>query len=136
MAIVIDCSAAVQMAFATPLGDALARKAAQTEALVAPHIFVEEMTCTIWKYIRSGRISFESGVEMLKGQLSQLDHVMDTRPLAPEVLALSTRTGHSPYDLFYFVLAKRMAAPLMTLDWRLAKLCEENGVVCITGDGR
>ena len=48
-------------------------------------------------------------------------------------LCPSSRLGHSAYDVFYFVLARRNAATLCTLDQRLQQLCLKNGVNCFYG---
>ena len=51
--------------------------------------------------------------------------------LQEEVLSESIRLDHSSYDMFYFVLARRFGATLFTLDRKLIRLCEEQGVQCV-----
>ena len=50
---------------------------------------------------------------------------------ATEVFGEACRLGHSVYDVFYFVLARRLGATLFTEDRRLIELCEQNGVDCV-----
>ena len=40
----------------------------------------------------------------------------------------------SVYDMLYFVLARRNAATLFTLDRKLQQLCLDNGVDCVLTD--
>ena len=48
------------------------------------------------------------------------------------MLSEAIRVDHSLYDMLYFVLARRTSSTLLTCDRRLAKLCEQNGVDCVT----
>ena len=41
---------------------------------------------------------------------------------------------HPVYDMLYFVLARRNAATLFTLDRKLQQLCLDNGVDCVLTD--
>lgn len=60
-----------------------------------------------------------------------LDEFYPLEPLQQEALSEGFRLQHSTHDMFYFVLARRMAATLMTADRRLMELCTCNGVDCI-----
>ena len=60
-----------------------------------------------------------------------MDEIIPIRSLMREVVSESVRLGHPVYDIFYFVLARRLGATLFTLDKRLIKLCEQEGVDCI-----
>ncbi len=55
----------------------------------------------------------------------------DDASLWTEALTESLRLDHSSYDLFYLVLARREGATLFTLDRKLQKLCDKNGVNAI-----
>ena len=44
------------------------------------------------------------------------------------------RLRHPVYDMLYFVLARRNAATLFTLDRKLQQLCLDNGVDCVLTD--
>ena len=46
----------------------------------------------------------------------------------------AVRLNHPVYDMLYFVLARRNAATLFTLDRKLQQLCLDNGVDCVLTD--
>lgn len=60
--------------------------------------------------------------------LDLVDETVELGLLYREALAESLRLGHSVYDMFYFVLARREDATLVTCDRRLDALCEQEGV--------
>ena len=63
--------------------------------------------------------------------IALIDEFYPIEDLQAEALRESIRLNHSTYDLFYFVLARRTGGILFTLDRKLMKLCQENGVNCI-----
>ena len=131
--IVLDCSAAMQIALKTPEGLALRERALGSRKIIAPRIFVEEITNAVWKYVQAGKLDLENGKKLIDSQIDHIDYLVDTRTMTSEVLAESVRLRHSSYGIFYFVLARRNDATLFTLDRTLAGLCKENGVSCVCG---
>ena len=73
----------------------------------------------------------ELAMSKLEESLALVDEVIPTRSLMREVVSESVRLGHPVYDIFYFVLARRLGATLFTLDKRLVKLCKQEGVDCV-----
>ena len=47
-----------------------------------------------------------------------------------ESLFEAIKLGHPVYDMLYFTLARRSGAIMLTMDQRLTKLCNENGIDC------
>ena len=68
---------------------------------------------------------------LLSAGMSLVDEFYPLAELQVEALNEAIRLGHSTYDMFYFVLARRTGATLFTLDRKLAKLCELHGVNCV-----
>lgn len=68
---------------------------------------------------------------MLEGALGLVSEFVPMSELAIEAQSEGRRLAHSPYDMFYFVLARRNACPLLTLDRRLNELCMTNMLGCV-----
>ncbi|MEG0302375.1 type II toxin-antitoxin system VapC family toxin [Gordonibacter sp.] len=132
--IVLDCDAAVNIALETTQGNALRALMVEGEKAVAPSLLHAELTHAFKKYVQAGVLSAQEAVlRMRKAQLL-VDEYCDDAANCAEVIAESIRLNHSTYDVFYFVLARREAATLFTLDRKLQKLCLDNGVNCVLVD--
>ena len=129
--IVLDCCAALAIAKDTEEGRALAGLRLVEEHVVAPSVLEAELCNALWKEIRGKTLGKELAMDKLEESLGLVDEIIPIRSLMREVVSESVRLGHPVYDIFYFVLARRLGATLFTLDKRLIKLCEQEGVDCI-----
>jgi predicted nucleic acid-binding protein len=129
--IVLDCSAAVGIVRGTPEGKALQSLMLSDEAVACPQLYFAELNHAFAKYYKAGIYS-EDQVKKYVVQAAQLvDEFVDMSENYVESLSEGLRLNHSTYDMFYFTLARRNAATLLTLDQKLVKLCKANGVACV-----
>ena len=126
--IVLDCSAAVEIARDSAEGRALAGLMHEHETIVAPSLLLVEASNVAFKYFRAGLLDRAGALALLEDSLALVDGFADMAVLAREALGESMRLGHPAYDLFYLVLARRLGATLFTLNKGLLSLCEECGV--------
>lgn len=129
--IVLDCNAAVEIARGTPDGEALSMLMLDGERAIAPKLFTYELANVISKYVRGGYFTAEAASVVTDRANALVDEFCEDEDMWKEVVAESIRLGHAAYDLYYFVLARRNAATLFTLDKKLQKLCLVNGVNCV-----
>ena len=129
--IVCDASALVQMALMTPVGAKLVQSIDFGDRLAAPDLLAFEVTNAFWKYVRAGLCTSDEARQLLARALNVVDVYFHAGELYEEVLSESVRCEHATYDIFYLVLARRLAAPLATCDKRLAALAREAGLVVI-----
>lgn len=129
--IVLDCCAALAIAKDTEEGRALLGLRLVEEHVVAPSIFEAELCNALWKEIRCKTLGKGLAMDKLEESLDLVDEMVPVRGLMREVLSESARLDHPVYDIFYFVLARRLGATLFTLDKRLVRLCEQEGVDCV-----
>jgi len=129
--IVMDCSAAIEIVRKTKLGTDFMALMGTREEVLAPKLFVCEVTNVIFKYVKAGMLSREKAPAYQHEALDIVDRYVDDFELQREVLRESIHLNHSAYDMFYFVLARRNNATLFTADKWLAKLCAEQGVSCV-----
>ena len=133
MKAVLDCSAAVEMARHTEKGETLRTVLAMdgSSCVMAPNLIYAEVGSAMAKYVRA-RLTDEAEARAIIGDaLELIDETIDIEGLYEEAFTEGIRLNHSIYDMFYFVLARRNAATLLTLDKRLNALCEREGVGCI-----
>lgn len=82
----------------------------------------------VGKYVRAGYLDEENAKKTLVYMLQIIDEYTDACELVIEALHEGLRLKHSIYDMFYFILARRNGAVLLTSDERMRMLCIENGV--------
>ena len=129
--IVLDASAAVAIALGTEDGLAMRALMLDGEPSRAPSLLVPEVTNALWKYVQAEKLEAGQATELARLANELVDEFADMQELQVEVLREAVRLQHPAYDMFYFVLARRLGATLFTLDRKLMRLCEENGVGCV-----
>ena len=126
--IVLDANAAVAMALGSDLGEALTAQLLAGETVQAPTLLYSEVAHTLAKYVRAGVLSKEEAAERGRDAVGLVDEFCDDGQLWTEAMGESLRLGHSSYDLFYLVLARRTGATLFTLDKKLQELALDAGI--------
>ena len=130
--IVVDTSALIEIARQTEIGMALQWFIQTDEALISCELLRAELGSVCRKIMRIENTRLDQALEYYRRSISLVDEFYPMDDLAEEALRESIRLDHSTYDLFYFVLARRMGATLFTLDRTLMRLCERNGVQCVS----
>ncbi len=100
------------------------------EGAVAPGIFTWEVANVLSIAIRRKRLSYQDAEDILE-DLADLDIVCEATEagrVRAEVFGLSQRHALSVYDAGYLELARRLNAPLATLDRQLARAGRAEGV--------
>ncbi len=126
--IVLDCSAAMEIAKETPKGNALVMLMLDGEPVVAPSLFFNEASNAAWKQFAFGDTPRSRCMDLLAMMVSLVDELVPPEGYYEEAFTEACRYGHSAYDFFYLLLAKRNNATLFTVDKKLAQLCEKMGV--------
>ena len=128
MIVVIDASAAVDLVVNAPARSAEARLLSDAKWVLAPTLFVSEVTNVFWKYHRFRNLEREKAEAGLSLALDLPDSLSDDLDLHSEAFAVSCLARHSVYDMMYLVLARRNNAVLFTRDRRLRELAGEHDV--------
>jgi predicted nucleic acid-binding protein len=114
--IIVDANVAIKWTIVQPLRERA--RALLSQTLVAPGMFVAEVTSAVWQYARAGQISNQQasqGVSLIIAQIATFENDAD---LAGDALAIGLELGYAPYDCFYLVSAVRRGAPFVTVDRR------------------
>jgi predicted nucleic acid-binding protein len=124
--IVVDAS--VVIAALLPEAETVAARALLAdETCVAPDLLVNECVNALWRNVKGGHLLEHEGHEAIAVLMSAGIVLEPSLGLAERALALSLTLDHPAYDCFYLALAERRAAPMVTLDAKLARKASGNG---------
>ena len=126
--IILDCSAAVEMARRTLEGEALRSLICTGEEIVASEMFIAEVRNSFWKYVKAGLLSREAAEAYIDECIKMVDKFVPLEDNADEAFAEAVRQNHSVYDMFYLTLVRRTSGTLFSLDKKLVSLCEDMGL--------
>jgi predicted nucleic acid-binding protein len=126
--IVLDASVALK--FLLPEADsAMALRLLQSPAaLVAPDILPLELAAAIAKYHRRRLITLDEARAAAIAAGRIVTDLHSSRPLLAPAFELSLLIGHGVHDCLYLILARRLAAPLITADRRMRGKAERAGL--------
>ena len=126
--IVLDCSAAVEIARGTLIGKSLSNLLSDADLVMAPDLLYAELASACRKYSLAGFCSAHEAADVARACADLVDFFAPAREFYIEAIAESVRLSHSSYDFFYLLLAKRNSALLLTRDAALGRLCDQEGV--------
>lgn len=126
--IVLDACAALGIVRQTEEGKALFALVTPEESIASTTLIRAELVSALWQHVRAGNYTVAEAKLLLGRALALITDMHDTEENCVEALTEAVRLGHSPYDMFYLTLARRLGATLFTLDKKLSNLCEEQGV--------
>lgn len=129
--IVLDASAALEIAKQTDRGCAFQGLIKPEEEIVAPVLFAIEVTNAAWKHVHAGLLGADAARHLMEDALAIPDRFVNIEDLLPEAYAEAVALDHSSYDTLYLVLARRNAATLFTCDKKLQECCITRNVDCV-----
>ena len=128
MMVVLDTSAAVDLILHPAERDVESRVLAEAQWVLAPTLYISEVTNVFWKYCNFQQMSMDQAEAGMALALDLPDTFSEDRELCVEAFSMACRTQHSVYDMLYLVLARRNNALLLTRDRMLKQLAAEHDV--------
>jgi predicted nucleic acid-binding protein len=125
MIAILDVSAAIEIVLKKEKKDLFNKTFKEASWVLAPDLFVSEISNVLWKYYKAKIISHEECIEYVEDGIDMIDDFIDGRELWKEALSEGIKNNHSVYDMYYAVLARRNDAVLITNDGQLAKISKE-----------
>jgi predicted nucleic acid-binding protein len=122
MIVVLDASAAIEIVFQRKSGNKLGKYIGKADWVIAPTLFISEVTNTVWKYHKFADLSFKNCENSLEQIMAIPDDFIGEKDLFLEAFKLSCSSNHSVYDMLYLVLARRNSGTLLTMDNKLKKI--------------
>ena len=128
MMAVVDASGIMQILLKTDKMERFNAILQEASLVLAPDLYVTELTNVFWKYCASGILSEEICLSSIEDGLNYVDRFFEAGDMWREAFAESIRNRHSVYDMLYLVLARRSNAVLVTNDTDLAKICRRQRI--------
>jgi len=128
MIAVIETSAAVAVALGRSVPAALSQTLVEAELVLAPELFVAEITNLFWRYHHREGMPLPECKAALEDAMALPDEIVAQRELSREVFAMACHAGSTAYNMFFVVLARRYDAALLTVDPRLREVAVKLGV--------
>lgn len=128
MIVVLDASAALEISLDRMQAAYLRDTVAKADVVVAPDLYVAEVTNVFWKYHQFQALpaaDCERGVEFC---LHLIDQFVDSRSLWREALHLGMHYQIAIYDVLYLITARRNGGVLLSLDKQLIALAQAEGL--------
>ncbi len=129
--IVMDCSAAVEIALNTEEGSVIARLIDPQERILAPTCFRVEVRNALWEYVHAGLLSREEALENAAFAEALITDFIEPDDYVAEAFMEAINRNCPVSDMLYLCITRRNAATLFTTDHRLAHLCRETYVNCV-----
>ena len=122
MIVVLDASAAIEVVLQRNSAEKLAKSVVEADWVIAPTLFISEVTNTVWKYQKFADLPFNFCEKALEQALSLPDDFINEYDLYREAFKLSCTLDHPVYDIIYLVAARRNNGTLLTLDKKLTQI--------------
>lgn len=128
MTVVLDVSAAIEIVLKKEKKELFDKSFQNATWVIAPELFVFELSNVLWKYYKSKVLTHEECVQYVEDGIDLIDDFFGPEELWKESLAEGIRNNHSVYDMFYLVLTRRNDATLITNDGPLAEICRKANI--------
>jgi predicted nucleic acid-binding protein len=94
----------------------------------APSVWRSEFRNVLALHMRKGLISLEDALErQMKAEMMFAKQEFNVD--SAEVLSIAAESGHPAYDCEFIALARRLRAPLVTMDQKLVKAFPQDAVL-------
>ena len=125
MTIVLDVSAAMQIVLQKEKKSYFEDFCRKASWVIAPELYISEITNVLWKYYKNKILTKEECSQYTEDGLGLIDDFFTAKDMWKEVLGESIKNGHSAYDMFYAVLARRNNSTLVSNDRELIHIARE-----------
>jgi predicted nucleic acid-binding protein len=123
--VTIDVSAAVQIVLRKEKALKFKEAVDNATSVIAPDLFVPELTNTLWKYQRAKIFSEKECLQYIEKGIKLIDTFINSKDLWQEAFGEGVKNNHPVYDMYYAVAARRNGGILITNDGDLAKICKK-----------
>ncbi|MDR0596813.1 MAG: type II toxin-antitoxin system VapC family toxin [Clostridiales Family XIII bacterium] len=128
MTVVLDASAAAEIAKRSARGVDFVNMLLRSDMVMAPDIYIAEISNVMWKLWLMDKKNSGLYRTMAADCMEYVDEYVAAADIWREAVIEAQTHMHSVYDMLYVVLAKRNDAKLLTSDLKLRGVCAKLGV--------
>jgi len=127
---VIDVSGITQILFQREKKDKFYRVLQEASLVLAPDIYVSELSNTLWKYHKAQKYTVEECNQFIEDGLNYVDEFIDSKEIWKEAFSEGAKNGHPVYDMLYAVITRRNSGILISDDRDLSAICGKLNIDC------
>jgi predicted nucleic acid-binding protein len=131
MIVTLDVSAAIEILLQKDKKDKFDKVYKSAEWVIAPDLFVSEITNAFWKYNRAGILTHEECTQYVEDGINMVDDFIESKEIWKEALGESIKNNHPVYDMCYAILTRRHDGALISNDKELSILCKKLKIECV-----
>lgn len=116
MITVLDAGSAMGVVLGLPEGNIIAEQLNSSKWVIAPELFISEVTNVFWKYHQFENLPIELSETGIDQSIALIDEFVGPQELYREAFSMACSAKHSVYDMLYLVVARRNNGLLLTTD--------------------
>ncbi|MDR1362694.1 MAG: type II toxin-antitoxin system VapC family toxin [Spirochaetaceae bacterium] len=128
MTAVIDVCGAMEILLQKEKSPQFSKTLQEAALVIAPDLYVSELTNTLWKYYRANILNKDECVQYIKNGINYVDKFINSTEIWQEAFSEGVNNKHSIYDMLYMVTARRNDGVFITNDSVLAAICRNNNI--------
>ena len=128
MIAVLDAGAAIKIVFQESSVKTLSEYLKRADWVIAPDIFVSEVTNVFWKYHQFEDLPLNICENFLNKTIALIDDFIDAGELYQEAFSFSCQVNHPVYDSMYLICARRHNGIFVSADKKLNKLAQKHSL--------
>lgn len=129
MIAVLDASIAVKIVLESDIRNAFSQQQNDIEWLLAPDLFIAEVSNVFWKYHRFQHLPTQKCLHLIDSALALVDDFVSAKSLNREAFQLAAESEITVYDALYLVLSRRNGATLFSADQKLIQVAEQHRIL-------
>ena len=122
---VLDVCGAMEILLQKGKADKFSKVLQELTLVLAPDLYVPELTNTLWKYYTAKILSKDECLQYIQDGINYVDKFIDSKEIWREAFSEGINSGHSIYDMYYVVTARRNDGLLITNDSVLTEICKK-----------
>ena len=124
----MDASAALELVMGRPGRHSIAAALRECEWVIAPSLFIYELSNALWKYHKLLGTRRRDMQERLRQALALVDELVPAIELGSDALRLAVESDSPAYDAAYLAAAMRRKGAILSLDRRINVLAARWGI--------
>lgn len=126
MIVILDASAAANVVLNSKLANTFNTSLKKADWVIAPDLFVSEISNVFWKYHRFEKLSQSECEVFINNGIQLIDDFILATSLYKEAFSFACQTQHTVYDALYLVLTRRQNGTLASADKNLIQTARQH----------
>jgi len=126
--VVLDAGAAIKIVFQQTSSKTLSDYLKRADWVIAPDIFVSEVTNVFWKYHQFEDLPLNISENYMNKTIKLIDDFIKAGELYQEAFSFCCQVNHPVHDSMYLICARRHNAIFISADKKLNKIAQKYAI--------